>query len=324
MNWPKISFIVCTYNCKNNAERCFTSIKKQKYPGEIELIASDGGSADGTVELLQNMGIKVFYNKEKYPEGKGRGKWLGYIHSSGDILIFIDSDNALVEDTWLMEMVKPLINDPYINFCICRMAVVKTDKAVNRYLSLIGTDPFVSYKSIDSLLALRKLKLIDRGDYWVYKITLDNFIITGGYYFTIWKKTLDIIGGYTHDTDVVYNLAKNNISTVAIPKNAHLHHLISDSIVQFTRKKFWWATVYFSIQKEGRDFTWMPTTKKEKIWLGMRTIKNLLFIPELLTGIKMWIIDKEPAWLLHPLMVFLTTGAYFSAYVKSTLNKKWL
>lgn len=322
MNWPKVSFIVCTYNCKKNAERCFNSIKKQVYPGEIELIASDGGSTDGTVELLKNMGVKVLYNKEKYPEGKGRGKWLGYMNSSGEILIFIDSDNALVENTWLIEMVKPLLNDHSVNFCICRMAIVKTDKAINRYLSLIGTDPFVAYKSIDSLLALRKLKLIDKGDYWVYEITQKNFIITGGYYFTIWKKTLDLIGGYTHDTDVVYALAKKNLATVAIPKNAHLHHLISDSIIQFTKKKFWWANVYFSVQKEGRDFNWIPPAKKEKIYLGARVIKNLLIFPEFFTGIKMSIVDREIAWLLHPIMVFFTTIAYSLAYIKNIFKKK--
>jgi len=48
MEWPKITFVVCTYNCKENARRCFMSINKQNYPGDVELIACDGGSSDGT------------------------------------------------------------------------------------------------------------------------------------------------------------------------------------------------------------------------------------------------------------------------------------
>src|SRR3989344_45722 len=132
--WPTVSFIVCTYNCRDYTKRCFDSIKNQDYPGKIEMIAVDSYSTDGTIEILKKL----------------------------------------------------------------------KDKIINRYLSLIGTDPFVDYKSIDSLLSLGKLKLIDRGDYWTYHITPDDFIITGGYYFAIKRDTLKKIGGYTQDTDVVY------------------------------------------------------------------------------------------------------------------------
>jgi len=319
MKWPSVSFIVCTYNCKDYAKRCFTSIKEQDYSGRIEMIASDGGSTDGTIELLKKMGVKVIHNKERLPEGKGRGKWVGYNYAKGDIVIFIDSDNKLMEKDWVRQMVKPLINDD-ANFCVCRMAVVKTDKAVNRYLSLIGTDPFVDYKSIDSLLALRKLKLNDKGDYWTYKITPKNFIITGGYYFTAKKKTLDKIGGYTQDTDVVYNLARNNLGIVGIPKKAHLHHLITKNINEFTKKKYWWAKVYFETQVYARDFGWIPSEKLGKFKLASRIFWNLLFIPRCFTGIKMAVLDKESAWLLHPVMSWLTTMAYVLAYIDVNLR----
>lgn len=318
--WPSVSFIVCTYNCKDYAKRCFTSIKEQEYPGKIEMIASDGGSTDGTIELLKKMKVTVLNNKAKLPEGKGRGKWLGYHKSSGEVVIFIDSDNKLMEKNWTKQMVLPLIMNE-ADFCVCRMAVVKTDKAINRYLSLIGTDPFVDYKSIDSLLALRKLKLEDRGDYWIYKITPKNFIITGGYYFTAKRKILDKIGGYTQDTDVVYNLAKNDLGRVGIPKNAHLHHLIIKDIKEFTRKKYWWAKVYFETQVHGRDFNWIESGKIGKLKLASRIFLNLLFIPKLFTGIKMAILDKEIAWLLHPLMTWLTTVAYVSAYIYVKVKK---
>ena len=318
--WPSVSFIVCTYNCKDYAQRCFKSILAQDYPGKIEMIASDGGSTDGTIELLKKMNVLVLNNKAKLPEGKGRGKWLGYKHSRGDVVIFIDSDNKLVEKDWAKKMIKPLI-DGKADFCISRMAIVKTDKAVNRYLSLIGTDPFVSYKSIDSLLALGKLNLKDEGEYFTYNITPEKFIITGGYYFTSMKKTLDKIGGYTQDTDVVYNLVKIGMGRVGIPKNAHLHHLIIKSILEFTKKKFWWAKIYFQTQIHGRDFDWMPQTKKDTFFLGLRVIKNLLFVPETFTGIRMAIKDKESAWLFHPLMTWLTSAAYVYAFIYSKIKK---
>ncbi len=319
MKWPSVSFIICTYNCRDNAKRCFESIQKQDYPkNKIEILALDGGSTDGTIKIAQKMGVKVIFNPTQYPEGKGRGKWLGYKKAKKEIMIFLDSDNALVEKDWIKKMVTPLIKDKTINFCICRMAVMKKDKLINRYLSLIGTDPFVSYCSIDSLLSLRKLKLKNNRQYYTYKITLKSFIITGGYYFVIKKKTLDKIGGYTQDTDVVYNLAKKNMANVAIPKKAHVYHLISKSIIDFTKKKVWWAEVYFQKQRVGRDFDY--DFNRNKIKIISTILKNLLFIPETIVGIKMSIKDKETAWLLHPIMSWLTTAAYSYAFIKTKLT----
>lgn len=323
IKWPKLSVIICTYNCKDDAKKCFETIKSQDYPGELELIASDGGSTDGTVEALEKIGVKVLYNKEKLPEGKGRGKWLGYKNAKGEVIMIIDSDNFPIEKDWVKKMVKPLVVDESVGFCISRMAVVKTDKIVNRYLSLVGPDPFVSYRSMDGLLPLNKLKLKDKGDYQTYDIKLKKFLITGGNYFTIKKKTLEKIGGYTHDVNVVYNLAKNNLGRVAIPKDATLHHLIIKDIKKFVKKKFWWATVFFQkqVHDASRDFNWMPKTNMEKVSLSLRILNNLILIPNTVIGIKMAVKDRESAWLLHPIMMWLTTASYLGAYFYSKFKK---
>jgi len=318
--WPGVSFVVCTYNCKTLIKRCINSILKQEYPGKIEIIVIDGYSTDGTINILKEFGVKILFSKAR-PEGKKSAKWLGYKNAKNEIIIFIDSDNKLVEKDWVRKMVKPLINND-ADFCICRMAVVKSDKPINRYLSLIGTDPFVDYCSIDSLLSLRKLNLIDKGDYYIYNITPKNFIITGGYYFAIKKDTLDRIGGYTQDTDVVYNLAKNNLGKVAIPKKATIHHLISDNIINFTKKKFKWAKIHFKIGWRQRDFEWIVNSFSNKLRVLFRLLENFIFFPKLIIGFKMYLKDKEPAWFLHPIMSWLTAAAYLGAYLKISLKNE--
>lgn len=316
-NWPTVSFIVCTLNCRDYAKRCFESIKAQKYPNKIELIAADSYSTDGTIEVLNQLGVKIIYT-EKYPEGKGSAKWIGYKEAKHEVVIFIDSDNKLMESDWTKKMVYPLIKGD-ADFSMCTMSVVKTDKLVNRYLSLIGTDPFLSYASMDSQLAFRNLKLEDKGDYYIYRNTLDKFLIAGGYYFTAYKKTLDKIGGYTQDTDVVYLLAKNGLNRIAIPKEAHLHHLITSGIINFTKKKKRWADIYFKTQIHNRDFNWMPQNNFQKIKLYFRVLKNLLFFPSAFYGVYLSIRDKELAWLLHPFMMGLNTGAYLASYFQTNV-----
>lgn len=63
--FPKVSVVTTTYNDIENLKRILAEVKKQTYPN-IEHIIVDGGSTDGTVELLKEL-------EEKEP---GRISWM--------------------------------------------------------------------------------------------------------------------------------------------------------------------------------------------------------------------------------------------------------
>lgn len=63
--FPKVSVVTTTYNDIENLKRILTEVKKQTYPN-IEHIIVDGGSTDGTVDLLKEL-------EEKEP---GRISWM--------------------------------------------------------------------------------------------------------------------------------------------------------------------------------------------------------------------------------------------------------
>ena len=63
--FPKVSVVTTTYNDIENLKRILVEVKKQTYPN-IEHIIVDGGSTDGTVELLRDL-------EEKEP---GRISWM--------------------------------------------------------------------------------------------------------------------------------------------------------------------------------------------------------------------------------------------------------
>lgn len=52
--FPKISVVTTTYNDKENLMRILQEVRSQTYPN-VEHIIVDGGSTDGTVELLQEL-----------------------------------------------------------------------------------------------------------------------------------------------------------------------------------------------------------------------------------------------------------------------------
>ncbi|NHJ38479.1 MAG: glycosyltransferase, partial [Asgard group archaeon] len=90
---PFVSIIVPTYNEENNIEKCLKSLKALNH-SNFEIILSDGGSVDKTVELAKQYADKIIV-KNKIPEGwigKNYGCHLGFEEAKGEILLFTDAD----------------------------------------------------------------------------------------------------------------------------------------------------------------------------------------------------------------------------------------
>lgn len=95
----KVSLILTTYNCKENLVKTLSSIEKQDYP-DIEVIIKDGGSKDGTLDIIKEYESKS-RNKVIWKTEEDQGIYdamnQGYILSNGDIIVcfndvFISSD----------------------------------------------------------------------------------------------------------------------------------------------------------------------------------------------------------------------------------------
>lgn len=52
---PRISLVIPNLNCAKFIERTIRSVLDQNYPN-LELILSDGGSTDGSLEIIENTG----------------------------------------------------------------------------------------------------------------------------------------------------------------------------------------------------------------------------------------------------------------------------
>ena len=59
-NKPLISIITAVFNGERNLERTIQSITKQTYPN-IEYIIIDGGSTDGTIDIIEKYRDKIRY-----------------------------------------------------------------------------------------------------------------------------------------------------------------------------------------------------------------------------------------------------------------------
>ncbi len=95
----RFSIIVPVYNVEKYLEKCLTSILKQTY-SDFEIIAVNDGSSDNSLEILNS--FKKIYSclKVVSQENKGLGgaRNTGILYSSGEYLIFIDSDDYIEPD----------------------------------------------------------------------------------------------------------------------------------------------------------------------------------------------------------------------------------
>lgn len=96
-----ISIIILNHNNKSVIMRCIDSLIKYKKRYEYEIIVVDNDSFDGSDELLKEVyGEKIKFF-ENFKNGCSSGRNLGVEHASGNIIVFLDSDQWAVSDRWL-------------------------------------------------------------------------------------------------------------------------------------------------------------------------------------------------------------------------------
>ena len=108
---PRVSLILTSYNCRENIEQTLKSIERQDYP-QIEVIIVDGGSTDGTVEIVKEYADKTKYNC-KWISEKDKGIYdamnKGYMLSQGDIIAFFN--DLFLKCDAVSIMVNAIINE---------------------------------------------------------------------------------------------------------------------------------------------------------------------------------------------------------------------
>lgn len=95
----KISIIIPSYNTVPFIEETIRSILKQDYPN-FECIVMDGGSTDGTLDILRRYENKITWKSEK-DKGQSDAINKGLKLASGDIVAFLNTDDIYEEGCFL-------------------------------------------------------------------------------------------------------------------------------------------------------------------------------------------------------------------------------
>ena len=97
--WPKITIVTPSYNQASYLEQTIRSVFLQNYPN-LEYIIIDGGSNDGSVDIIKKYSPWISYWESEKDNGQGHAINKGFSIASGNYYAWINSDDYYLPNTF--------------------------------------------------------------------------------------------------------------------------------------------------------------------------------------------------------------------------------
>lgn len=178
----KISIIIPTYNVETYIEECLTSVFSQSYKN-YEVIVVDDGSSDQTVSVIQSL-IEGKENAMLIQNGhdcQATARNTGLKKSSGDYVIFLDSDDYWGDEDALERVVKRIeeTHPDVLNFSYVK---VFEDGRKEPYLESISMHNYMEKSDQLRFLFAKGLYLASPCNKCIRKEILDSLWFEEGVY----------------------------------------------------------------------------------------------------------------------------------------------
>lgn len=95
---PYISVVTPSYNQGKYIERTIRSVLDQGYP-HLEYVIQDGNSKDNTLDIIKSFQEKLYHFESRQDDGQAHAINLGFQHTSGEIMAYLNSDDVLLPGT---------------------------------------------------------------------------------------------------------------------------------------------------------------------------------------------------------------------------------
>jgi glycosyltransferase involved in cell wall biosynthesis len=127
----RISIVTVCLNAADVIERCLASVASQTYP-DIEYLLIDGGSDDGTVEIIQKYDKAITHFVSEKDAGIYPAMNKGIAKATGDFVLILGADDYLVDNQVIEDVVLGMEKQA-ADFYYGLLEVRYTDGAVRIY-----------------------------------------------------------------------------------------------------------------------------------------------------------------------------------------------
>lgn len=333
-NLPSISILTVTYNSDLALfEQVLVALRSQKYPKKlIEHIVMDAGSNNGTVELAEKYGCKVFIRPDLKVEEHMRAG-IGFKKAKNKIVLIIQSDNLVTSKNWLRKMVQPFIDNREI-FCTFteRYSYKKGMSTTTRYGALIGAnDPLISPYFLDKIekipMARKKYNkgkiIAENKDYFTVKFDSENCPPLGDNGQLVLRSVISKVNRnpkeYMH-LDTWTKMFDLGYTTCGVVKTSVIH-VITPNIYKLAIRRVQIKEKFFDGKKNKRRFlVYDSNSRKDRINLLKFIFYSITFVPTIFQSISGYLKIKDKAWFLHPVICFVMLVAYSMSEIKGKIR----
>jgi len=205
--WPRVSIVTPSYNQADYLEETILSVLNQGYPN-LEYIIMDGGSTDGSADIISKYADRLAYWVSEPDEGQADAINKGFTRATGEIVAYLNSD-----DTYL-------------------------PNALATVVAAFQADPKLALVHGDSLFVDPAGKVIGRkrareGDFLKFFLSLTNPISQPSAFMR--RSALDAIGGVDStfhlvmDYDLWSQIGLRGMKIKRIPADLSLFRVHSES-----------------------------------------------------------------------------------------------
>ena len=305
---PRVDVIIPTLNSSPKIEQCLSSLRKQDYPGGLNITIVDGGSSDRTLEIARRHAARIISQTGIYSDGLNGAKQTGVRLTDAPLIWFVDSDNYVLEPSVVSDLVRPLLEDPKVSFSCPEVIAGHESDSFNRWLALEELRKFAEIKSRSET----------KGNW--YRVQSMSWGLSNAT--MIRRVALEEVGGFDVDRRVLRRLRDRGLATAAIVVSAHFYHDQAESFLTYVQKNV----------KRARRFSSMSENDLKNYLVDYPPVDDSLsrgFMREVvrapLLGVRQFFRTRDRAWLwglIFPVLVGLSVLADIPAAIR--INRKWL
>ena len=317
---PSITAIVPTYNNEGSLAAALSSLERQRYDGELDVLCVDGGSSDRTREIAVAHGATVVENPLRNEE---EARALGLEAAGGDLVLLLDADNEIPHPDWLGRLVAALPLGPDVVSADCLFHEWRrSDPPVTRLCALMGgTDPiaidlgwadrWAAHRGRWTGLPVTEERL---GDVLVVRLDPENPPPMGSNGFLVRREPLlaTQYRPFVH-SDVVGDLAAEGWRFARVPEGI-VHHY-APTLRAYARK---------ARRRARRSVTGEPPQRRglrvSRLRVAARALYALTLIGPFAASVRGWRARRDPAWALLPALYVITTLAYVEAVLAGAFS----
>lgn len=337
IEWPVVSVLIATFNSTKLLPMVMEALHKQTYPQDkLDVMAVDGGSTDGTLELAVDLGCRIVKNEYGDP---AHAKQQGFLAAKGKYILTIDHDEVLTNPRGLELMVRGMSEHPECKFALGSGYVrPKNYPFLNEYISEFG-DPFslfiYNFPKGDAFFEkkIRKMfPVMDENDFYFktsFASGAEKTIIELNCLGTLedkeyCEKVMEGDVSIQKMGQLFYLVIESGATDCIFVKNDALEHYSADSFKAYWPKLRWRVCNNIHHENEGNaGFNGRTSLQKGIAMKKYLFIPyTILTIPALIQGAWLAATRKNPIYLIHPVLCWYVLIQIIYNYGLKLMGKK--